>query len=73
MCPESLHVYRRMGVAEHETLIRRASMCSVDCMQSVNVPAVVQDQSLALLAAEFGQDRSDSDQQAAYHGLTWGR
>ena len=24
MCPESLHVYRRMGVAEHETLIRKA-------------------------------------------------
>ena len=64
MCPESLHVYRRMGVAEHESLIRKASTCSVDCMQSVNAPAVVQDQALALLAAEFRQDRSDSDQEA---------
>ena len=64
MCPESLHVYRRMGVAEHESLIRKASMCNVDCMQSINAPAVVQDQALAPLAAEFGQDRSDSDQQA---------
>ena len=64
MCPESLHVYRRMGVAEHESLVRKASVCSVDCMQSVNAPAVVQDQALALLAAEFRQDRSDSDQEA---------
>ena len=25
MCPESLHVYRRMGVAEHESSVRKAS------------------------------------------------
>jgi len=43
MCPESLHVYRRMGVAEHETLIRKASGCHVDCTQSVNIPVVVCD------------------------------
>jgi hypothetical protein len=30
MCPESLHVYCRMGVAEHESLIRKASRCHVD-------------------------------------------
>jgi hypothetical protein len=34
MCPESLHVYRRMGVAEHEALIRRASGCATSTVPS---------------------------------------
>ena len=64
MCPESLHVYRRMGVAEHETLIRRASGCHVDCTQAVNVPVVVGDQHMAALVAEFNQPKAMSEQRA---------
>ena len=37
MCPESLHVYRRMGTREHERLINQASTVNVDAIQSANV------------------------------------
>ena len=40
MCPESLHVYRRMGTAEHERLIALASTVRVDTIQSGNVATV---------------------------------
>ena len=40
MCPESLHVYRRMGTAEHERLIAQASTVRVDSIQSGNVATV---------------------------------
>lgn len=40
MCPESLHVYRRMGTAEHERLIAQASTARVDTIQSGNVATV---------------------------------
>ena len=40
MCPESLHVYRRMGTAEHERLIAKAARARVDTIQSANVAAV---------------------------------
>ena len=40
MCPESLHVYRRMGTAEHERLIAKAATARVDAIQSANVAAV---------------------------------
>ena len=64
MCPESLHVYRRMGVAEHEASVRKASRCHVDCVQSVNVPTVVGDQHMALLNSELGQARASTEQQS---------
>jgi hypothetical protein len=69
MCPESLHVYRRMGVAEHEALIRRASGCHVDCTQSVNVPTVVGDQHMAALTAEFNQLKAAAEIQAYEHAI----
>jgi hypothetical protein len=69
MCPESLHVYRRMGVAEHEALIRRASGCHVDCTQSVNVPTVVGDQHMAALTAEFSQLKAAAEIQAYEHAV----
>jgi integrase len=69
MCPESLHVYRRMGVAEHEALIRRASGCHVDCTQSVNVPTVVGDQHMAALTAEFSQLKAAAEVQAYEHAV----
>ena len=69
MCPESLHVYRRMGVAENEINVRRASTCHVDCTQSVNVPIVVGDQHMAALASEFGQARATAEQQSYEQAL----
>jgi len=64
MCPESLHVYRRMGVAEHESSVRKASRCHVDCTQSVNVPTVVGDQHMAALESEFGLAKAPAEQWA---------
>jgi len=64
MCPESLHVYRRMGVAEHESSVRKASRCHVDCTQSVNVPTVVGDQHMAALETEFGRAKAPAEQRA---------
>ena len=69
MCPESLHVYRRMGVSEHETLIRKASGCHVDCTQSINVPTVVGDQHMAALNQEFGKAKAAAEQQAYEEAL----
>jgi len=50
MCAASLHTYRRMGVSEHERLIRLASGVDVNLIQSVNVPIVVNDQQFAAIA-----------------------
>ena len=33
MCPESLHVYRRMGTREHESHTQRAASVSIDVIQ----------------------------------------
>ena len=51
MCPESLHVYRRMGTKEHESNVKRASLCDVDSMQSVNIPIVAGDQHMSQLSS----------------------
>ena len=53
MCPESLHVYRRMGTREHERLINEASTMNVDAIQSTNVVRVVGDQGYASLFADI--------------------
>ena len=53
MCPESLHVYRRMGTREHERLINEASTMNVDAIQSANVVSVVGDQGYAALFADL--------------------
>ena len=47
MCPESLHVYRRMGTAEHERHVERAAHADVDLIQSTNVVRVVADEGYA--------------------------
>jgi hypothetical protein len=54
MCPESLHIYRRMGTAEHENYIRRASTADVSVIQSANVPVVAGDAGYARLMRELG-------------------
>lgn len=58
MCPESLHVYRRMGTREHERLINEASAMNVDAIQSANVVRVVGDQGYAALFADLQLNQS---------------
>ena len=58
MCPESLHVYRRMGTREHERLINEASSMNVDAIQSANVVRVVGDQGYAALFADLQLNQS---------------
>ena len=53
MCPESLHVYRRMGTREHERLINRASSMNVDAIQSGNVVRVMGDEHYAALLSDL--------------------
>lgn len=49
MCEASLHIYRRLGTAEHESNFRRAMTANVDAIQSANVSTVVGDQNFAQL------------------------
>ena len=58
MCPESLHVYRRMGTREHERLINEASTMNIDAIQSANVVRVVGDQGYAALFADLSLNRT---------------
>ena len=58
MCPESLHVYRRMGTREHERLINEASAMNVDAIQSANVVRVVGDQGYAALFSDLQLNQS---------------
>ncbi|KAL1495235.1 hypothetical protein AB1Y20_017098 [Prymnesium parvum] len=73
MCPESLHVYRRIGTREHEGSIRKASSVDVDVLQSVNAPKVSADAGFgelvshlqgprgAIALKEFEQARATAD------------
>ena len=58
MCPESLHVYRRMGTAAHAEWMERASRAKVDAIQSVNVPRVANDEGYAELFREVQSGNS---------------
>ena len=53
MCPESLHVYRRMGTREHEGHITRASTVSIDLIQATNVVHVDCDEGYAQLVSDL--------------------
>jgi hypothetical protein len=53
MCPESLHVYRRMGTVEHEKCVTLAARADVDVIQAGNVVHVDGDQRYAALSAEL--------------------
>jgi hypothetical protein len=68
MCADSLHVYARQGVSEHEGLRQRAKRAVVDTIQAVNVPSVVGDQRYAELVewqcAQSQRDYSDALEQA---------
>lgn len=65
MCPESLHVYRRMGTREHESHIRRASTSNVDVIQSTNVVRVAADEGYGSLVADL-QGARGKDAQRDY-------
>ena len=69
MCPESLHVYRRMGVAEHERLIKGAALADVDLIQSTNAPKVFADQGYAELVGNLAGARGTAEQQAYEEAL----
>ena len=62
MCPESLHVYRRMGTARHATLVRSAMGARVDLIQTANVPNVTADHGYAMLVDEIAGPRSPAAQ-----------
>ena len=49
MCPESLHVYRRVGASEHDRHIRSAMTAKIDVLQAGNVPVVSADAGYATL------------------------
>ena len=49
MCPESLHVYRRMGTAKHADWVAKAAAANVDSIQSENAPRVSNDEGYAEL------------------------
>jgi hypothetical protein len=51
MCPESLHVYRRMGTREHERHITVASGMNVDVMQATNYPRISNDEGYGNIVA----------------------
>ncbi|KAL1503440.1 hypothetical protein AB1Y20_011928 [Prymnesium parvum] len=58
MCPESLHVYRRIGTREHEGSVRKASSVDVDVIQSVNAPKVSADAGFGELVSQLQGPRS---------------
>ena len=53
MCDASLHVYRRIGTAEHEVSVNKAAGARIDLIQSVNVPIVSNDQRYAELLSDL--------------------
>ncbi|KAL3911923.1 MAG: hypothetical protein SGPRY_008511, partial [Prymnesium sp.] len=69
MCPESLHVYRSMGTAEHERLVRKAMGAKVDLIQSVNVPTVMGDEGYTALVREIAAPRGSEAQRAYERAL----
>ncbi|KAL1508130.1 hypothetical protein AB1Y20_007718 [Prymnesium parvum] len=58
MCPESLHVYRRIGTREHEGSVRKASSVDVDVILSVNAPKVSADAGFGELVSQLQGPRS---------------
>ena len=53
MCDATLHVYRRIGTAEHEISVNKAAGTRIDLIQSVNVPIVSNDQRYAELLSDL--------------------
>ena len=60
MCPESLHVYRRMTAAKHDEYLRRIPSVDVSGVQSVNVPRTSAMRALRSLVPHLRAPRSSS-------------
>ena len=54
MCPESLHVYRRMGISENERLTKSAMHANVSTIQTSNIPKIDSDQGYAHVHESLG-------------------
>ena len=57
MCPESLHVYRRLGTSNHADWFKRAAVANVDSINADNVPRVSNDESFAEIFRDSLQAR----------------
>ena len=72
MCPESLHVYRRLGTTQHAQHVAAASRVHIDAIQSASLVKVTADQGLPELWQTIGSQRSKAvraDYEAARKGL----
>ena len=57
MCPESLHVYRRLGTLQNADWVERASNAQVDTIQSGNAPRVSNNENWGELFRETSRAR----------------
>ena len=57
MCPESLHVYRRLGTLQNADWVERASNAQVDTIQSGNAPRVSNNENWGELFRETNRTR----------------
>ena len=62
MCPESLHVYRRIGTRENEAHTLKASAATIDVLQAVNAPRVAADDGYANLVSTLQGTRGRAAQ-----------
>ena len=70
MCPESLHVYRRLGMAGNHENLRKAARADVSLIQSTSVCRIDNDQAFAgLLGRQAPQQGPNMEQEfdAARH------
>ena len=72
MCPESLHVYRRLGATMHKSWIDKASAALVDTMQCGNAPRVDHDASAAELFTYMGNTARQSQTMRDYDDIVAG-
>ena len=73
MCPESLHVYRRMTAAKHDEYLRRIPSVDVSGVQSVNVPRTSGDAGFAELSAAFASTALEQQVVGEYGAAQTGR
>ena len=53
MCPASLHVYRRHGLGDADSCVRRARAVPVQALQNASAPRVSNDENYAEIEASF--------------------
>jgi hypothetical protein len=70
MCPESLHVYRRIGGSEHVFHVQRAASANVDLIQSKNVVRVSGDQNFASLSQHWAHPVKEKEMEKDFQIAT---